>query len=115
MIRKSKAQYFVIGNVQKRLFPEPLDLYSPVVQWDTVRLMLIMQCIIVLQSQIIDFINAFAQADIPSGRSVFIELSRDFKSDGGKCDVVLRLKKILYGQDKAANLWYEKLQDSLLD
>ena len=35
-------------------------------------------------------------------------------SDGGQHDFVLRLKKILYGQSKAARLWYEKLQNGLL-
>ena len=79
------------------------------VQWATVRLMLIFQCIIGLQSRSIDFTNAFAQADIPSGEPVFSELPRVFKSDGGQHDVVLKLKKILYGQAEAARLWYEKL------
>ena len=67
-------------------------------------LMLILQCILGLQSQSIDFTNAFAQADIPSGDPVFIKLPRDFKSDGGQNDVVLKLKKSLYGQDEAARL-----------
>ena len=40
-IRKFKARYCVRGNVQNRLSPEPLNSSSPVVQWDTVRLMLI--------------------------------------------------------------------------
>ena len=31
-ISKSKAQYFVIGVAHNRLSPEPLNLYSPVVQ-----------------------------------------------------------------------------------
>ena len=68
--------------------------------------MLILQCILGLQSQSIDFTNAFAQADIPSGEPVFIELSRDFKSDGGQHDVVIKLKKRLYGQAESARLWY---------
>ena len=50
---------------------------------------MILQCIIGLQSQRIDFTNAFAQAYIPSGEPVFIELPRDFKSDGGQHDAVL--------------------------
>ena len=66
--------------------------------------MLILQCIIGLQSQSIDFTNSFAQADILSGDPVFIELPRYFKSDGGQCDVVIRLKKSLYGQSEAARL-----------
>ena len=77
--------------------------------------MLIFQCIIGLQSQSIDFTNAFAQADIPSGEPVFIELPRDFMSDGGQHDVVLRLKKSLYVQAKSARLWYKKLRNGLLE
>ena len=78
-------------GVQKILSPKPLDSYYPVVQWPTVRLMLILQCIIGLQCQSIDFTNAFAQADIPSGEPIFIELPRDFKSDGEQGYIVLRL------------------------
>ena len=77
--------------------------------------MLILQCIVVLQSQSIDFKNSFVQADIPSGEPVFIELPRYFKSDGGQHDVVLKLKKILNGQADAARLWYEKLRNVLLE
>ena len=91
--RKFKVQYCVRGDVKKKLYPEPLNSYSPLVQWDTLRLMLIFRCIICLKSQIIDFTNAFAQADIPSGETVFIELNRILKSDRGQCVVVIRLKK----------------------
>ena len=96
-------------DVQKRLSPEPLNSFFPVVQWATVRLMLIFQCILGLHSQGIDFINVFSQEDIPSGEPVFIELTRHFKSDGGQCDVVLRLKKSLYDQAESARLCYKKL------
>ena len=41
-VRKFKARYCVRGDIQKRLYPKPLDLYYPVVQWATVRLMLIL-------------------------------------------------------------------------
>ena len=94
------------GDVHKRLYLEPLSLYSTVVQWSTVRLIFILQCIFGLQSQSIDFINAFYQEYISSEKSVFIEITGYFKSDGGQCDVVVMLKKILYGQSKAAHLWY---------
>ena len=77
--------------------------------------MLILQCILGLQSQSIDFTNAFAQEDIPSGEPVFIELPRDFNNDWGQHDVVLKLKKILYGQAEAAHIWYENLQNGLLE
>ena len=73
-IRKPKAQYCVRGDIQKRLSPKPLNSYSPVVQWATVRLILILHCIIGLQSQSIEFKNSFAKVYIPSGEPVFIEL-----------------------------------------
>ena len=74
-----------------------------------------MQCITGLQSQSIDFKNAYDQADIPSGEPVFIELIRYSKSDGRQGDVVIRLKKIIYVQAKAARLWYENRRDGLLE
>ena len=77
--------------------------------------MLILQCIIGLYSQSIDITNTFAQVDIPSGEPVFIALPRYFKSDGGQHDVVLKLKKSLYGQAKATRLWYEKFLNGLLE
>ena len=46
IISKFKAQYCGIEGVQNRLSPEPLNSYSPVVQWSTVILMLILQYIL---------------------------------------------------------------------
>ena len=92
------------GDVKKRLSPKPPNSYYPVVQWATVRLMLIFQCILGLQSPSIDFINPFSQEDVPSGEPVFIRLPRYFKSDGGQGGVILILKKSQYGQDEASRL-----------
>ena len=114
-IREFKARYCVRGDIQKILSPKPLNSYSPVVQWSTVRLMLILHYILGLKIQSIDFKNSFAQEDIPSGEPVFIKLPRDFKSDGGQHDAVLKLNKSLYGQAEAARLWYEKLRNGLLE
>ena len=69
------SQYCVRGNVEKRLYPGPLNSHYPLVQWSTVMLMLvlILQCYLNLQGRIIDFTNAFAQADISSGGPVFLK------------------------------------------
>ena len=67
--------------------------------------MLILQCILGLQSQSIDFKNDFDQVDITSGYPVLIEITRDFNSNGVQYDVVIRIKKSLYGQDEATSLW----------
>ena len=44
-----------------------------------------------------------------------MRLPGNFNSDGGQHDVVIKLKKSLYGQTKAARLWYEKLLNGLLE
>ena len=66
--------------------------------------MLILQCIIGLQSQSIDFINDFSKADTTSVEPFFIEMNRYFKSDGGQGDIFLRLNKHLYSQAEASCL-----------
>ena len=71
-IRIFKARYCVRGDIQKRLFPEPLNSYFLVVQWATARLMFILQCILVFKSQSIDFMNKFSKSDSPSREPVFI-------------------------------------------
>ena len=76
---------------------------------------MVLQFILGLQSQSIFFANAFAQADIPSGYPVLVEPPRNFKSDGLQCDVVLILNKSVYSQSEAARIWFERLQNGLLD
>ena len=69
------------GDVQKRLSLEPLNLYSSVVEWATVMLMLFLNFVLGLKSQSIDFTNSFDQADNPGGDPVFIEPPKYLKSD----------------------------------
>ena len=76
---------------------------------------LILQCILDLQSQSIDLKNAFAQADIPSVDPVWIELPKDFNSNGVQWNFFFRFKKILYGQAKASLFLYKNLWIGLLD
>ena len=79
------------------------------------RLVLVIQCIIGLQSQSIELTNDFDQVDIPGGKPVFVDLTRYFKSDVGQYDDGLILKKSLYGQAKSTRICYEKLRNGLLD
>ena len=78
-ISKFKERYCVRGDIQKILSPKPLNSYSPMVQRATMRFMLILQFILGLQSQSINFTDSFAQADIPSGETILIELPREFQ------------------------------------
>ena len=67
-IRKFNAWYCVGRDIKKILSPKPLNLYSPVVKWFIVRLMLVLHCILVLQSQSIEFTNDFVQGKQPTSQ-----------------------------------------------
>ena len=68
-----------------------------------------------MNSQSIDFENSFAQEDIPIGELFLIGLPSYFKSYRVQCDVVIRLKKIIYGQAVAAHLLYGNFRKCFLD
>ena len=78
--------------------------------------MLILTQLLKLKTLLIDFSNAFAQADMPARKTVYLQLPCSFlpaKSYGR--EMVLKLKKSLYGQAEALRLWYEKLKVRLKD
>ena len=80
--RKHKARFCARGDLQKisnkkmqdamnasevlteREIRESLDTHSPVVSWVNVRLMMIFELLLSLQSKQIDFFNAFVQAEL---------------------------------------------------
>ena len=97
-IRKFKARFCVRGDVQKqRSEEEEMDTFAPVVQWSTVRLMLILTQLLNLKTLSIDFLNAFAQADMPEDKTVYLCLPHRFMpaEEFGK-EMDLRLKKSLW-------------------
>jgi hypothetical protein len=101
--------------LKKRNATEEEDTYSPVVQWSTVRLLLVLTAILGLHTRSrIDFFNAFAQASIPDGKDVYIEVLKRFAPTDGR-DCVMKLKKSLYGSTTAPRLWYEKISKGLID
>ena len=68
-------------------------MYSSMVQWATVELMLILHCFLGFQIQSIDFTNEFYQTDIPRGEHFYIELTKDINSNVLRCVVFVILKK----------------------
>ena len=74
------------------------ETYAPVVQWTTVRLMLILEVLLGLKSNQGDVTAAFLHADLEEGKNVFVEMPKGFeqyaKNDRKK---VLKLKKTIYG------------------
>ena len=67
------------------------ETFAPVVNWVTVRTLLILSQLFKLSTAQIDYTAAFPQADLKE--DVFVEMPKGFKEKG----YVLKLKKSLYG------------------
>ena len=71
--------------------------YAPVVQWTTVRLMLILEVLLRLKSKQVDVTAAFLHANLGKDEKVFVEMPRGFKVKGKNGGTkVLKLFKTLY-------------------
>lgn len=105
-LKKHKARLCVRGDLQTEGV-DYFDTYSPVVQWSTIRLLLIMSCILNLETKQVDFTLAFVHAKAEPG--TFIEMPKGFELEGH----VLELKRNLYGSCDAPLKFYEYLKRGL--
>ncbi len=87
------------------------ESFSPVVQWSSVRLMLILSIVHGLETRQVDYVNAFAQADLD--RDVFVEIPRGYEHLNESVDCVLKLNKSLYGMSDAPLMFFELLKKNL--
>ena len=108
-IRKLKARLCVRGDQQTHGV-DFFETYAPVVQWTTIRLVLLLTLVFNWTTIQTDYSNAFAQATLDE--EVYMELPKDFAppEDG---DFVLRLRKSLYGLRQAPLSWYDHLKGHL--
>ena len=107
---KHKARLCVRGDLET---PEDYgESFSPVVQWSTVRLMLILSIVHGLHTRQVDYVNAFAQADLQ--REVFMELPQGVESPNAE-PCILQLHKSLYGMSDAPLMFFELLKKNLVE
>ena len=92
LIKKFKARFCVRGDQQVHGV-DFFETYAPVVQWTTIRLMLILEVLLGLKSKQGDITAAFVHADVEKGEGIYVEMPRGFRKQGK----VLKLKKTLYG------------------
>ncbi len=104
-VKKLKARLCVRGDLQ--ITDDAFDTYSPVVQWTTVRLLLILSIIFGFETKQVDFTLAFVQAKAEPG--TYIEMPRMFEKEG----YILELKRNLYGQRDSPIKFYEHLRAGL--
>jgi hypothetical protein len=85
------------------------ETFAPVVEWSTVRFLLIMSILLGLETTQVDYVAAFIQADIDT--EVYVEMPRGFSQPGK----VLKLKKSLYGLKQSPRNHYQNLKLKLED
>ncbi len=113
-LNKHKARLCAHGGMQT-WGQNYWETYAPVVNWESVRILLAVAKIHGLSSKSIDFVLAFLQADLEV--PVYMELPMDFDApeNESRKHYVLRLNKSLYGLKQAGYNWFAKLSNSLQD
>ena len=90
------------------------ETYSPVVNWFSIRLCLIMTLLFNWKTRQIDFVLAFPQADVEC--DLFVEFPRGVTFPGvNRSTHCLKLLKNLYGTKQAGRVWNQHLVDGLVD
>jgi Reverse transcriptase (RNA-dependent DNA polymerase). len=112
IIYRHRSRLCVDGSCQQHGI-DYHDTYSPVVSWTTVRLLLILSKLLNLSSHKVDYVQAFPQAPL-EGEDVYMELPAGYTVKSANKNVVLKLKKNLYGLKQAAYNWHELLKSGLL-
>jgi hypothetical protein len=90
------------------------ETWSPVVQWQTVRLMMIFSSILGLKSAQADITASFVHADLPE--TVYINQPKGFEytdPNDPNTKYVLKLNKTLYGLKQAPHHSFNHLKDHL--
>ena len=112
-ISRYKARLVVRGDLQKQYYNfSTNDTFAPVVEWSTVRMLFSLGVIEDWKTASIDFKSAFTQGQLPE--PIYLELPPGYqKANPHLADQVMKITTSLYGDQRAANLWYNKIRKSL--
>ena len=106
LMRKLKARFCARGFEQTEGV-DYFETFAPVVEWSTVRFLLMMSLLLNLCTMQVDYVAAFVQSDIDT--EVYVEMPRGFTQPGK----VLKLKKSLYGLKQSPRNHYQNLKSKL--
>ena len=110
-IMKYKSRLCVHGGMQQ-WGVDYWEIYAPVVNWLSVRTLLILSVIDSYHSRSIHFVLAFPQAKLDY--NVFMEFPTGMNcGEGSRKQYVLKLDKNLYGLKHAASNWFDMLSKGL--
>ena len=108
MVKKFKARFCARGDQQLEGI-DFFETYAPVVQWTTVRLLLILEVLLQLKSKQGDVTAAFVHGELGENEKVYVEMPLGFRQKGK----VLRLKKTLYGLRQSPRAFWEYLTKAM--
>ncbi len=101
---------FCVRGDQQEYGVNYFETFAPVIQWSTIRILLTLILTKGWKTRVIDYTNAFPQANIDT--DIYVELPALFGSKMGT-DKVLKLKKSLYGLKQSPCTFYQHLSKSL--
>ena len=108
MIKKFKAWFCARGDQQLQGI-DFFETYAPVVQWTSVRMMLILEILMNLKSKQGDVTAAFLHANSAPEEKVFVEIPLGFREKGK----ILCLKKTLYGLCQSPREFWKHLTQAM--
>lgn len=108
VVKKFKARFCARGDQQLEGV-DFFETYAPVVQWTTVRLLLILEILLQLKSKQGDVTAAFLHADLEENEKVYVEMPLGFRKKGK----VLKLKKTLYGLRQSPRAFWKYLTKAM--
>ena len=111
-LSKYKARLCVHGG-QEQHGIHFWETFAPVVSWMSVRTLLVLSKINNLHTKSIDFVQAYPQADIKV--TIYLHTPQGVSFGDKHQDVVLQLKKNLYGLKDSGLAWWEMISKGLLD
>ena len=112
-VYKHKARLNIHGG-QQEYGTHYTDTYSPVVNWFSVRLLLVLSKIHGYKTRQVDFVLAYPQADIPYDN--YMKLPHGIKTVQGNGNThVLKLKKNIYGGKNSGRVWNDYLKGGLVN
>ena len=108
MIKKFKARFCARGDQQLEGI-DFFETYAPVVQWTTVRMMLILEILLNLKSKQGGVTAAFLHAELGEDEKVYVEMPLGFRKQGK----VLKLNKTLYGLRQSPRMFWKYLTKAM--
>jgi hypothetical protein len=110
-VKKFKARFCARGDRQKEGI-NYFETWAPVVQWSTVRIVMILAIKLKLISVQCDITAAFVHGRVPPTETIYVHQPRGFHC--GKGDEVLRLKCTLYGLKQSSRYFFQYLTERLV-